>query len=49
MSQMNGASSLVASLEAAGVDVMFGIPGGAVLPVYDPLFSSSIRHILVRR
>ena len=48
MSQMNGASSLVASLEAAGVDVMFGIPGGAVLPVYDPLFSSSIRHILVR-
>lgn len=45
---MNGASSLVASLEAAGVDVMFGIPGGAVLPVYDPLFSSSIRHILVR-
>ncbi len=48
MSAMNGASSLVASLEAAGVDVMFGIPGGAVLPVYDPLFSSSIRHILVR-
>ena len=45
---MNGASSLVASLEAAGVDVMFGIPGGAILPAYDPLFSSSIRHILVR-
>jgi len=48
MSQMNGASSLVASLEAAGVDVMFGIPGGAILPAYDPIFSSSIRHILVR-
>jgi len=48
MNQMNGASSLVASLEAAGVDVMFGIPGGAILPAYDPIFSSSIRHILVR-
>jgi len=48
MSAMNGASSLVASLEAAGVDVMFGIPGGAILPAYDPIFSSSIRHILVR-
>ena len=45
---MNGASALVASLEAAGVDVMFGIPGGAILPAYDPIFSSSIRHILVR-
>jgi acetolactate synthase-1/2/3 large subunit len=48
MSEMNGASSLVASLEAAGVDVMFGIPGGAILPAYDPIFSSRIRHILVR-
>ncbi|MEI6843687.1 MAG: acetolactate synthase large subunit [Actinomycetes bacterium] len=46
--EMTGASSLVKSLEAAGVDVMFGIPGGAVLPVYDPLFDSKIRHILVR-
>ena len=48
MSQMNGASALVASLEASGVDVMVGIPGGAILPAYDPIFSSSIRHILVR-
>ncbi|MDA2962611.1 MAG: acetolactate synthase large subunit [Actinomycetota bacterium] len=48
MSGMSGASALVASLEAAGVDVMFGIPGGAILPAYDPIFSSSIRHILVR-
>ena len=48
MSEMSGASALVASLEAAGVDVMFGIPGGAILPAYDPIFSSSIRHILVR-
>ncbi len=45
---MNGATSLVKSLESAGVDVMFGIPGGAILPAYDPIFDSKIRHILVR-
>ena len=45
---MTGASSLVKSLEAAGVDVMFGLPGGAILPAYDPIYDSSIRHILVR-
>ena len=45
---MNGATSLVKSLEAVGVDVMFGIPGGAILPAYDPIFDSTIRHILVR-
>jgi len=48
MSEMNGAQSLVNALEAAGVDVMFGIPGGAILPAYDPIFDSKIRHILVR-
>ena len=47
MSQVTGAQSLVNSLEAAGVDVMFGIPGGAILPAYDPIFDSKIRHILV--
>lgn len=46
--EITGASSLVKSLEAAGVDVMFGIPGGAILPAYDPIFDSKIRHILVR-
>ena len=46
--QVTGAQSLVKSLESAGVDVMFGIPGGAILPAYDPIFDSSIRHILVR-
>jgi acetolactate synthase-1/2/3 large subunit len=47
--QMTGAQSLVAALEAAGVDTVFGIPGGAILPAYDPLFDShKIRHILVR-
>jgi len=46
---MTGAKSLVRSLEEAGVDTVFGIPGGAILPVYDPLFDSvRIRHILVR-
>jgi acetolactate synthase-1/2/3 large subunit len=43
-----GAESLVRSLESLGVEVIFGIPGGAVLPAYDPLFDSSVRHILVR-
>ena len=46
--QVTGAQSLVRSLEHAGVDVMFGIPGGAILPAYDPIFDSKIRHILVR-
>jgi acetolactate synthase I/II/III large subunit len=45
---MSGASSLVRSLEALGVEVVFGIPGGAILPAYDPLYDSSVRHILVR-
>ncbi len=43
-----GAQSLIRSLEAAGVETIFGIPGGAILPAYDPLMDSSIRHILVR-
>ena len=46
--QITGAQSLVTSLEAAGVDDIFGIPGGAILPAYDPLMDSTIRHILVR-
>jgi acetolactate synthase-1/2/3 large subunit len=47
--QMTGAQALVAALERLGVDVVFGIPGGAILPAYDPLFDSrSVRHILVR-
>src|SRR5690606_28088962 len=43
-----GAGALVKSLEALGVEVAFGIPGGAILPAYDPLRDSSVRHILVR-
>ena len=46
---MTGSQSLVRSLEAAGVDTVFGIPGGAILPAYDPLMDSKqVRHILVR-
>jgi len=46
--EITGAQSLITSLEAAGVDHIFGIPGGAILPAYDPLMDSTIRHILVR-
>jgi acetolactate synthase-1/2/3 large subunit len=47
--QITGAESLIRSMEHAGVDVVFGIPGGAILPAYDPLMDSSkVRHILVR-
>ena len=45
---LTGAQALVESLERMGVDVAFGIPGGAILPAYDPLYDSKIRHILVR-
>jgi acetolactate synthase-1/2/3 large subunit len=46
--KLTGAQALIKSLEQEGVDVVFGLPGGAILPVYDPLLESSIRHILVR-
>ena len=46
---MTGAQSLVRALESTGTEVVFGIPGGAILPVYDPLMDSKLlRHILVR-
>jgi acetolactate synthase-1/2/3 large subunit len=47
--QLTGAQSVIRSLEELDVEVIFGIPGGAVLPVYDPLFDSQkLRHVLVR-
>ena len=46
--QLTGAQALIKSLEQEGVDTIFGLPGGAILPVYDPLIDSTIRHILVR-
>jgi len=46
--RLTGAQALIKSLEQQQVEVIFGLPGGAILPVYDPLLDSSIRHILVR-
>lgn len=46
--QLNGGQALIKALELEGVEVIFGLPGGAILPVYDPIIDSPIRHILVR-
>ena len=46
--ELNGGQALIKSLEEEGVEVIFGLPGGAILPVYDPIIDSPIRHILVR-
>jgi acetolactate synthase-1/2/3 large subunit len=46
--RLTGAQALIKSLEQEGVEVIFGLPGGAILPVYDPIIDSSVRHILVR-
>ena len=46
--QLTGAEALIKGLEQEKVEVMFGLPGGCILPAYDPLIKSSIRHILVR-
>ena len=46
---LTGAQAIIRSLELLGVDTVFGLPGGAILPTYDPLMDSKkIRHILVR-
>jgi acetolactate synthase-1/2/3 large subunit len=46
--KVTGAQALFKSLEGEGVDIMFGVPGGAILPAYDPLLDSSVRHVLCR-
>ena len=46
--KLNGGQALIKSLEMEGVEVIFGLPGGAILPVYDPIIDSPIRHVLVR-
>ena len=46
--KITGAQALIRALEHEAVDVMFGLPGGCILPAYDPLLESTIRHILVR-
>ncbi len=48
MTTMTGAQALIKALETEGVEVAFGVPGGAILPVYDPILDSPIRHILAR-
>ena len=48
MTRMKGAEALMRSLEKEGVDIVFGLPGGANLPIYDALVDAKIRHILVR-
>lgn len=46
--RLNGAQALIKSLEMEGVEVVFGYPGGAILPVYDPVIDAKLRHVLVR-
>jgi acetolactate synthase I/II/III large subunit len=46
--KLTGAQALIKSLEEESVEVVFGLPGGCILPAYDPLLESTIRHILVR-
>ncbi len=46
--RLNGGEALIRSLELEGVEVVFGYPGGAILPVYDPIIDSPVRHVLVR-
>ena len=46
--RVTGAQALIMALEAQGTEVIFGLPGGAILPVYDPIIDSTIRHVLVR-
>jgi len=46
--QLNGAQILLRCLKEEGVDTIFGYPGGAVLPIYDALYDSDIKHILTR-
>lgn len=48
MTRMNGAQMVVKSLEAEGVDTMFGLPGGTVIHLYDAIYDSKINHILMR-
>ncbi len=48
MSKLSGSKALIKALQQEGTNVLFGMPGGANLPIYDDLYSSEIRHILVR-
>src|SRR5664280_3512931 len=46
--KMTGAQAVLESLKREGVDVVFGLPGGVLLPLYDAIYQSDLRHILVR-
>ena len=46
--KISGAQVLIKALEYQGVDIVFGVPGGAILPAYDPILDSPIRHVLAR-
>ncbi len=46
--RVNGGEALIRSLEMEGVEIVFGYPGGAILPVYDPIIDAGLRHVLVR-
>ena len=48
MSEMSGSKALMHSLEKEGVEIVFGLPGGANLPIYDALVDAKFRHVLVR-
>src|SRR5579859_832632 len=48
MPEMSGASFVCRALESEGVDYIFGYPGGAIMPFYDALYGSGLKHILVR-
>ena len=48
MDKLTGAQLVIRSLEYMGVSTVFGLPGGAILPAYDPIYDSPVRHILAR-
>ena len=48
MTTISGAQALIKALEHEEVDIVFGVPGGAILPAYDPILDSPIRHVLAR-
>jgi len=48
MSATTGAQAVIRALQREGVDIVFGVPGGAILPIYDAILQSPIRHVLAR-
>nr|HPR67562.1 thiamine pyrophosphate-binding protein [Methanothrix sp.] len=48
MGKMSGARAILECLKLEGVEIIFGLPGGVLLPLYDAIYDSDIRHILVR-